>query len=180
MGGTIGYLKKGSKASLIAGLTVGSLMLGSSYLIAKTDRVFEGHALATATSGLLAMAMGQRYMQAGKFMPSGMVRNMRCLHLVFSFASFFTYLTCIFNRSFPRLLSLELQPLHTIVPRHSSGCHQNPIKKITNSSKSSLYQLIDYVSCSVPLTSLLANKSFQTPIVQISCNFFGLPTNLHP
>jgi uncharacterized membrane protein (UPF0136 family) len=73
VGGTIGYLKKGSKASLIAGLTVGSLLLGSSYLIAKTDRVFEGHALATATSGLLAMAMGQRYMQAGKFMPSGIV-----------------------------------------------------------------------------------------------------------
>jgi uncharacterized membrane protein (UPF0136 family) len=66
-------MKKGSKASLIAGLTVGSLLIGSGYMIAKTDRVFEGHALATVTSGVLAMAMGQRYMQAGKFMPSGLV-----------------------------------------------------------------------------------------------------------
>ena len=57
VGGTIGYLKKGSKASLVAGLTVGSLLLGSSYLIAKTDRVFEGHALATCTSGVLAFWM---------------------------------------------------------------------------------------------------------------------------
>ena len=48
-------------------------MVGSGYMIAKTDRVYEGHLLATATSGVLALAMGQRYLNSGKFMPSGMV-----------------------------------------------------------------------------------------------------------
>eukprot|EP00523_Entomoneis_sp_CCMP467_P007091 CAMPEP_0168741220 /NCGR_PEP_ID=MMETSP0724-20121128/12393_1 /TAXON_ID=265536 /ORGANISM="Amphiprora sp., Strain CCMP467" /LENGTH=116 /DNA_ID=CAMNT_0008788701 /DNA_START=48 /DNA_END=398 /DNA_ORIENTATION=- len=73
VGGAIGYFKKGSKASLIAGLGIGSLLLGSSYLIAKTDKQFEGHALATASTGVMALAMGQRYLGGAKFMPAGMV-----------------------------------------------------------------------------------------------------------
>ncbi|KAL7569912.1 hypothetical protein ACA910_008576 [Epithemia clementina (nom. ined.)] len=73
IGGAIGYFKKGSKMSLISGMAVGSLLIGSGYMIAKTDKVYEGHLLAAATSGVLAMAMGQRYMQSGKFMPAGLV-----------------------------------------------------------------------------------------------------------
>ena len=73
VGGAVGYLRKGSKASLAAGLTAGSLLLGSSYLIAKTDNVYEGHLLATGTSGLMALAMGKRYLASGKFMPAGLV-----------------------------------------------------------------------------------------------------------
>ena len=73
VGGAVGYLRKGSKVSLAAGLTAGSLLLGSSYLIAKTDNVYEGHLLATGTSGLMALAMGKRYLASGKFMPAGLV-----------------------------------------------------------------------------------------------------------
>mmetsp|Transcript_1674 Transcript_1674/g.2401 ORF Transcript_1674/g.2401 Transcript_1674/m.2401 type:complete len:117 (+) Transcript_1674:111-461(+) len=73
VGGTIGYLKKGSKVSMIAGLGVGSLLIGSGYMIAKTDKVYEAHLLATAASGVLAVAMGQRFVNTGKFMPVGMV-----------------------------------------------------------------------------------------------------------
>ena len=73
VGGAIGYFKKGSKMSLGAGLAVGSLLIGSGYLIAKTDSVYEGHLLGAGTAGVLSMAMGLRYMQSGKFMPSGLV-----------------------------------------------------------------------------------------------------------
>uniref|UniRef100_A0A7S2VBD1 Transmembrane protein 14C n=1 Tax=Entomoneis paludosa TaxID=265537 RepID=A0A7S2VBD1_9STRA len=73
VGGAMGYIKKRSTASLVAGFGVGSLLIGSSYLIAKTDKQFEAHALATATTGVLALAMGQRYLGGAKFMPAGMV-----------------------------------------------------------------------------------------------------------
>jgi uncharacterized membrane protein (UPF0136 family) len=73
VGGAAGYLRKGSKASLIAGCAVGGLLLGSGYLIARTDSAYEGHALAAGTSALLAAAMGRRFVQTGKFMPAGLV-----------------------------------------------------------------------------------------------------------
>lgn len=52
---------------------IGSLFLGSGYLIAATDRVYEGHMLATATATLLTAAMGQRFLGTGKFMPAGLL-----------------------------------------------------------------------------------------------------------
>ena len=73
LGGAIGYVKKGSTPSLIAGVTFGSLLVGSGYLIAKTDLQYQGHSLATASSGLMALGMAYRYMNTTKFMPSGMV-----------------------------------------------------------------------------------------------------------
>lgn len=79
VGGAMGYVKKGSTASLVAGVTMGSLLLGSSYLIASTDSVFEGHCLATATTGAMAVAMGHRYVSTGKFMPAGLVATMGIL-----------------------------------------------------------------------------------------------------
>ena len=73
LGGIAGFLRKGSKASLVAGLSMGSLLLGSGYMIAKTDQIYEGHLLAGGTSGVMALAMGQRYLSTSKFMPAGMV-----------------------------------------------------------------------------------------------------------
>jgi len=73
LGGAYGYMKKGSTVSLVAGLGVGSLLLGSSYLIASTDRVYEGHLLGSTAGGLLMTGMGHRFVSTGKFMPAGMV-----------------------------------------------------------------------------------------------------------
>ena len=72
IGGSIGYLKKGSKASLIAGVGFGGLLIGSGVLISGENQ-FEGHALASVTSGAMALGMGQRFLKSGKFMPSGLV-----------------------------------------------------------------------------------------------------------
>ena len=73
VGGVIGYMKKGSHISLIAGLSMGSLLLTSGYMIAKTDYTYEAHVLAGATSGIMSIAMGHRFMQTMKFMPAGIV-----------------------------------------------------------------------------------------------------------
>lgn len=73
VGGLIGYMKKGSHISLIAGISMGSLLLTSGYMIAKTDYVYEAHILAGATSGIMSIAMGHRYLQTMKFMPAGLV-----------------------------------------------------------------------------------------------------------
>ena len=73
IGGAVGYLKKGSKPSLVAGLTFGSLLLGSGYMIAKTDSQYEAHLLATGTTGIMSLAMSKRFFSTGKFMPAGLV-----------------------------------------------------------------------------------------------------------
>ena len=72
VGGAVGFWRKASKISLVAGLTFGALFLGSGYLIAN-DREYEGHVLATGTAGFMAFGMGQRYFSTRKFMPSGLV-----------------------------------------------------------------------------------------------------------
>jgi uncharacterized membrane protein (UPF0136 family) len=73
LGGTLGYVRKGSTPSLIAGVVFGSLLIGSGYIIAKTDSQHQGHLLATATSGFMALGMAHRYTKTTKFMPAGMV-----------------------------------------------------------------------------------------------------------
>lgn len=84
-GGLMGYFKKGSKISLGAGLAVGSLLISSGYMIAKTDNVYEGHLLATGTSGALALAMGKRYLSTMKFMPAGLVAALGVVACAYNF-----------------------------------------------------------------------------------------------
>ena len=77
VGGTVGFMKKGSKASLGAGVVCGGLLIGSGVLISG-EHQYEGHALATGTSTLMALGMGQRFIQTGgkKFMPAGFVASL--------------------------------------------------------------------------------------------------------
>lgn len=84
-GGVAGYLRKGSRASLVAGMTAGSLLLGSGYMIAKTDSIYEAHVVAATTSALVALAMGQRFVSTGKFMPAGLVAVMGAAACAYNF-----------------------------------------------------------------------------------------------
>jgi uncharacterized membrane protein (UPF0136 family) len=72
LGGAMGYVRKGSSASLIGGLAFGSLLVGSGMMIAGESQ-YQGHMLATGTSGIMAAGMGYRFFQTGKFMPSGLL-----------------------------------------------------------------------------------------------------------
>ncbi|GFH45520.1 hypothetical protein CTEN210_01994 [Chaetoceros tenuissimus] len=82
VGGAVGYFKKGSKASLGAGLFCGSMLIGSGVLISGENQ-FEGHALASTTSGLMAVGMGQRYLKTGKVMPAGIVAALGCVSMAY-------------------------------------------------------------------------------------------------
>ena len=72
LGGAAGYFRKGSKASLGAGVVFGGLLVGSGFMIAR-DNQFEGHSLAAGVSSVMTIAMGHRYLKTGKFMPAGLV-----------------------------------------------------------------------------------------------------------
>eukprot|EP00276_Gloeochaete_wittrockiana_P013615 CAMPEP_0184333568 /NCGR_PEP_ID=MMETSP1089-20130417/2535_1 /TAXON_ID=38269 ORGANISM="Gloeochaete wittrockiana, Strain SAG46.84" /NCGR_SAMPLE_ID=MMETSP1089 /ASSEMBLY_ACC=CAM_ASM_000445 /LENGTH=78 /DNA_ID=CAMNT_0026657441 /DNA_START=9 /DNA_END=242 /DNA_ORIENTATION=+ len=71
-GGVMGFVKKGSKASIIAGTTIGMLYLGSAKLV--TDKSVYGVPLAIGTSGVVSIVMWQRFIDQApprRFMPSG-------------------------------------------------------------------------------------------------------------
>lgn len=72
VGGLVGYMRKGSKPSLIAGTVLGASLIGSGIMISGENQ-YEGHALATATSSLMAVGMGSRYLKTGKIMPAGVI-----------------------------------------------------------------------------------------------------------
>lgn len=69
--------------SLVAGVTCGSLLLTSGYLITKHDP-YQGHVLATVTSSVLAVAMGQRFVATGKFMPAGLVAGVGAVAMAYN------------------------------------------------------------------------------------------------
>ena len=84
VGGAMGYFRKGSKMSLIAGLTFGSLLIGSGWMIAN-DREYHGHVLATGASGIMALGMGQRFLSTQKFMPAGLVATLGIVAAAYNF-----------------------------------------------------------------------------------------------
>jgi uncharacterized membrane protein (UPF0136 family) len=83
LGGVAGYARKGSKASLGAGVVCGGLLIGSGLLITKGNE-YEGHALATLTSGAMTVAMGKRFVTTGKFMPAGLVAVLGAASLAYN------------------------------------------------------------------------------------------------
>ena len=83
VGGAMGYFKKGSTMSLVAGLSFGSLLIGSGILITKGEN-YKGHALASGITGIMTIAMGQRFLSSGKFMPAGMVTTLGAIGLAYN------------------------------------------------------------------------------------------------
>mmetsp|Transcript_16420 Transcript_16420/g.23364 ORF Transcript_16420/g.23364 Transcript_16420/m.23364 type:complete len:111 (-) Transcript_16420:263-595(-) len=81
-GGMVGYMKKGSKASLGAGIVCGSLLIGSGVLISRENQ-YEGHILASTTSGIMALGMGHRFVKTAKFMPAGIVASIGALSMAY-------------------------------------------------------------------------------------------------
>ena len=83
VGGAMGYLRKGSMISLVAGMTFGGLLIGSGVLITNGES-FKGHSLAAGCTGLMTVAMGQRFVSTGKFMPAGMVACLGAVGLAYN------------------------------------------------------------------------------------------------
>jgi uncharacterized membrane protein (UPF0136 family) len=74
-GGAMGFAKKRSMPSLVAGITFGGLLVGSGVLISKNES-FKGHALASGATGIVTAAMAKRFFKTQKFMPAGMVATL--------------------------------------------------------------------------------------------------------
>lgn len=72
MGGIIGYAKKGSVPSLVAGVALGAAYGGAAYLVSGGDGE-KGFALGTAASAVLASAMAARLAKTRKIMPGGVL-----------------------------------------------------------------------------------------------------------
>ena len=83
VGGAMGYFNTGSTMSLMAGLTFGGLLIGSGVLITQGES-FKGHALASGCTGAMTVAMGQRFLSTGKFMPAGMVASLGAVGLAYN------------------------------------------------------------------------------------------------
>ncbi|CAJ1937848.1 unnamed protein product [Cylindrotheca closterium] len=81
-GGLMGYITKGSKASLIAGSTFGGLLSLSAFLISQKQKV--GSIMGTAVGGMLSYVMGKKFLASKKFMPAGLIASLGLATVVYN------------------------------------------------------------------------------------------------
>ncbi|OXB63191.1 hypothetical protein ASZ78_016252 [Callipepla squamata] len=79
VGGVLGYTRKGSKISLAAGLTFGSVAGYGAYCVTRDPRNVK---ISLFTAFLLTVIMGMRFKRSKKLMPAGIVA---CLSYSFPF-----------------------------------------------------------------------------------------------
>jgi uncharacterized membrane protein (UPF0136 family) len=87
IGGIVGYLKAGSKPSLIAGLS--SALLALTCLMITTQSRPVGLGLAMVLAALLTALFSMRFAKNHKFMPSGMLTVISLIMLVLMAAGAF-------------------------------------------------------------------------------------------
>ncbi|XP_073337506.1 transmembrane protein 14A-like [Pagrus major] len=75
-GGFMGYKRKGSVMSLMAGLVFGSLSAYGAYNISNDTKDIK---ISLLSSGLLSLVMGMRYKKSGKLMPAGLMSGLSLL-----------------------------------------------------------------------------------------------------
>ncbi|XP_030603522.1 transmembrane protein 14A [Archocentrus centrarchus] len=75
-GGYMGYKRKGSVMSLMAGLVFGGLSAFGAYIMSNDPKDIKVSLLA---SGVLAVIMGVRYKNSGKLMPAGIMTGLSLL-----------------------------------------------------------------------------------------------------
>jgi uncharacterized membrane protein (UPF0136 family) len=83
-GGLVGFLKAGSRPSLVAGLVSGVLVAGCAALVV-VKQPMAGRALGMTLALLLGVFFGYRYALKPKFMPSGLMTVVSILVLVLLF-----------------------------------------------------------------------------------------------
>lgn len=81
-GGIAGFVRKGSKASLMAGSTFGGILLASAALILNKKSI--GYKLASVASLLLTFIMGKKYYVSGVYMPSGVIATAAAIAFVYN------------------------------------------------------------------------------------------------
>uniref|UniRef100_A0A669QNJ8 Transmembrane protein 14A n=1 Tax=Phasianus colchicus TaxID=9054 RepID=A0A669QNJ8_PHACC len=77
VGGVVGYTRKGSKISLAAGLTFGSMAGYGAYCVTRDPRNVK---ISLFSAFLLTVIMGMRFKRSKKLMPAGLVACLRQIH----------------------------------------------------------------------------------------------------
>jgi uncharacterized membrane protein (UPF0136 family) len=80
-GGVMGFVKAGSRASIIAGGVSGALLLVSGYLVGAGDFV-AGLVLGLVLSLALAGQFGPKFIRTRKMMPAGMMAMLGVIGLI--------------------------------------------------------------------------------------------------
>ncbi|KAF2288750.1 hypothetical protein P3X46_027175 [Hevea brasiliensis] len=87
VGGLVGYVKKGSMASLGGGVGTGLLLVLAGYLSLKAfgrrKNSYLAFAIETVCAAALTFVMGQRYAQTSKIMPAGIITGISALMTAF-------------------------------------------------------------------------------------------------
>ncbi|XP_060942754.1 transmembrane protein 14A isoform X1 [Limanda limanda] len=73
LGGFMGYKRKGSVMSLMAGIVFGGLSAYGAYNVSNDPKDIKVSLIA---SGLLAVIMGMRYKKSGKLLPAGIMSGL--------------------------------------------------------------------------------------------------------
>ena len=77
LGGTVGFVRAGSTASLLGGGLGGAFFAASELLLSRSPQLVVAVSAAQAlAAGGLAYVMGGRYSASGKFMPAGLVASL--------------------------------------------------------------------------------------------------------
>ncbi|XP_053535425.1 transmembrane protein 14A isoform X1 [Ictalurus punctatus] len=80
-GGFMGYKRKGSLVSLIAGLFFGGISTYGAFRITMDP---QDKWTSLTASGVLAVVMGIRFKNSGKLMPAGIMAGLSCFVLTFN------------------------------------------------------------------------------------------------
>jgi len=82
----MGYVTKGSKASLVAGSTFGGLLMLSAFFISKSSesRSTKGNILGSSVSAMLGYVMGKKFLVSKKFMPAGLLAFLSAVGFVYN------------------------------------------------------------------------------------------------
>lgn len=87
-GGLIGFVTKGSKASLTAGSIFGGLLMLSAVIISKSSgsntASAKGNILGFSVSGMLGFVMGKKFLASKKFMPAGLLASLSASAVVYN------------------------------------------------------------------------------------------------
>merc|ERR1712176_1722688 len=82
----MGYITKGSKASLTAGSVFGGLLMLSALIISKSAKTnsSKGNILGAFVSAFLGKVMGKKFLASKKFMPSGLLASFSLIAFVYN------------------------------------------------------------------------------------------------
>jgi uncharacterized membrane protein (UPF0136 family) len=86
-GGLMGFVTKGSKASLTAGSIFGGLLMLSAVIISKSsgsNTSAKGNILGFSVSGMLGFVMGKKFLASKKFMPAGLLASLSAIGFVYN------------------------------------------------------------------------------------------------